>query len=277
MKRLYGKTILVGRSQQGNVLNVNIVGTNKVGVINRTVPGSVSRLKPAEQSAHLCLSIDGAGNIKAQNLKDANCTFVNGLEISSKAVQPGTVLELGKNHFQIAVQDILNATKQLIPAPGAVTPPIQQPIQQPHTQKAEDKPKPTYNVHHLRRIWDNYKAACKQIQVERIIAQRKQRLPFILSAIIGIPLSILASKTQIECLPWIGGLITAGFMAYFMFRDPSIELTEKKDQLDKDLEHMYLCPHPECNKMLPMKDIDFILRQYDHKCPYCKCNYVDKH
>lgn len=253
------------------MLNVGILGTNKVAVINRTVPDSVSRLNPATHSAHLSLTIDASGNIKAQNLKDANCTYVNGLEISSKTVQPGAALELGKNRFQITVQEILNVAKQLIP--GAVpNPPV------PSGPNPEPKPdKPTYNVHHLRRIWNDYKAACKQIQIERIIAQRKQRLPFILSAIIGIPLSILASKTQIECLPWIGGLITAGFMAYFMFRDPSIELTEKKEQLDKDLEHMYLCPNPDCNKMLPMKDIDFILRQYEHKCPYCKCSYVDKH
>ena len=278
MKRLYGKTILVGRSQQGNVLNVNIVGTNKVGVINRTVPGSVSRLKPAEQSAHLCLSIDGAGNIKVQNLKDANCTFVNGLEISSKAVQPGTVLELGKNHFQIAVQDILNASKQLIPAPGAVTPPIQQPIQQPHTQKAEEKPKPTFNVHHLRHIWDDYKEKCKDIQIRRTKAMRNQRLPMLFSmggGALGIGLAFID-----ESLRNVGAITTFigfGLMFYFWFRDPTLRLTEEKEQLDKDLEHMYLCPNPECNKMLPMKDIDFILRQYDHKCPYCKCNYVDKH
>ncbi|MGN0223541.1 MAG: hypothetical protein ACI4AM_05905 [Muribaculaceae bacterium] len=275
MKRLYGKTILVGRSQQGNMLNVNVVGTNKVGVINRPVPGSVSRLQPAEQKAHLCLTIDPSGNIKAKNLKEANCTYVNRLEISTKTVKTNDILELGKDHFQIAVQDILNAAKQLVPNPVPV-PPVPNPV--PGPVPKPDKPKPTYNVHHLRRIWDDYKEKCKDIQVRRTKAMRNQRLPMLFSMGGGTLGFILACID--ERLRNVGGITSIiGFclMFFFWFRDPTLRLTEEKEQLDKDLEHMYLCPNPECNKMLPMKDIDFILRQYDHKCPYCKCNYVDKH
>lgn len=274
MKRLNGKTILVGRSQQGNVLNVGILGTNKVAVINRTVPDSVSRLNPATHSAHLSLTIDASGNIKAQNLKDANCTYVNGLEIGSKIVQPGAALELGKNRFQITVQEILNVAKQLIP--GAVPNPPVPPV--PNPVPKQDKTKPTYNVHHLRRIWDDYKEACKDIQVRRIEAMRKQRLPMLFSmggGALGVCLAFIN-----ESLKNVGAITTIigfGLAFYFWFRDPTMKLTEEKERLDKDLEHMYLCPNPDCNKMLPMKDIDFILRQNDHKCPYCKCHYVDKH
>lgn len=273
MKRLYGKKILVGRSQQGNVLNVNVVGINKVGVINRTVPGSVSRLVPEAGTAHLSLTIDDKGCIKAQNLKDANCTYVNGQEIRTKTVMPDAVLELGNNRFQISVQDILNAATKL--------------VGQKLVPKPDPDPKPTFNVHHLRRIWDDYKAACKQIQIERIIAQRKQRLPLIASggisaittmaAWFGGSNSVDGKPTIFQIIAGLVAITSFIFLVYFMFRDPSIELTEKKEQLDKELEHMYVCPNPECNKMLYMKDIDFILKQYEHKCPYCKCNYVDKY
>ncbi len=264
MERLNGKTILVGRSQQGNVLHINIAGINKVGVINRSVPGSVSRLNPAAHSAHLSLTIDASGNIKAQNLKDSNCTYVNHLEISSKVVMPNDVVELGKDHFQVAVQDILNAAKQLVPNPRSSDP---------------EKSKPTYNVHHLFRVWNDYKEKCKDIQIRRTKAMRYQRLPMLFSmggGALGIALATCFGESFKE---FGGGISIIGFglAIFFWLRDPTLTFTEEKEQLDKDMERMYLCPNPDCNKMLPLKDMDFILRQYDHKCPYCKCNYVDKH
>lgn len=272
MERLNGKTILVGRSQQGNVLHISIAGINKVGVINRSVPGSVSRLNPATHSAHLSLTIDASGNIKAQNFKDANCTYVNHQEISSKVVMPNDVVELGKDHFQVTVQDILNAAKQLVP--GQTPIPGANPV-----PSAPEKSKPTYNVHHLFHVWNDYKEKCKDIQVRRTKAMRYQRLPMLFS-MGGGALGIALATCFGESFKGFGGIISIigfGLMVFFWLRDPTLKLTEEKEQLDKDMERMYLCPNPDCNKMLPMKDMDFIMRQYDNKCPYCKCNYVDKH
>ena len=292
MKSLYGKTILVGRNPQDNTLLVNIVGSNKIGVINRSVPGSVSRLIAGSNSAHLSVTIDQSGYIRVQNLKDANCTFVGGQEIRTKSIQPNAVLELGQDHFKVSAQEIINSARRLaIPTPAPAQRPVQQPAQQPAPSgiKPAVAPKqdaPAYNVHHLRRIWNSYKNGLKDIQIRRSKAMRNQRLPMLFSMGGGLISGVFAFALNDGTNDGIslGQLITGAFsligfgvMFFFMLRDPNIALTEEKERLDKELENTYLCPNPNCNKMLPTKDVDFILRQYDHKCPYCKCKFVDRH
>ena len=91
IENLKGKTILVGK-EPGNgrlFVSVKINGQPKTAAIGEmnSVPNSVSRCKPAENTAHCKIEVDATGNLIVTNLKPQNVTYVNGAEIVSKKVK----------------------------------------------------------------------------------------------------------------------------------------------------------------------------------------------
>ena len=94
---LKGKTILVGK-EPGNgrlFVSVKINGQPKTAAIGEmnSVPNSVSRCKPTENTAHCKIEVDNSENITVANLKPQNVTYVNGAEIVSKKVKQNGMLK----------------------------------------------------------------------------------------------------------------------------------------------------------------------------------------
>ena len=254
MNRLHEKTILVGRSPLNDGLLIAVNGSTKVAKVACTVPPTVSRCQPEVAAAHLNLYVDAQGNIKATNVKAQNCTFVNGIAIKTIAVKSSDVVELGQDHFRVGVQQILNAATSVLPKP----------VQQ-------------YNIFHLHRVWNDYKDGLKDIQNKRNKMAMQQRMPMMFSmggGILGASLGLVWPQMQ-----QYGFIVSAiGFilMFYFMFRNPVQDINDEKETLDRKLENLYVCPNPNCGKSLPAKDLNYIKRQFDMHCPYCKCQYIDK-
>lgn len=272
MKRLYGKTILVGRSlkPQNNEhqLHITILGTNKIGVIKCSVPETVSRLDPLAGTAHLSIEVDNQGNLKATNLKAQNYTYVNALPIKSKTISQSDTLELSPRHFKIEVDKIIKTALSLIPAVG----PVLAPGSGPKTEQ------PTFNIHHLRHCWDDYKNAIKQLQIDRAKAMRHQRIPQAITMFGTVAGGVGAAISEdLRLVSIIFAAVSLVFTIIFLMRDNTAQFNDLKEKIEKDFEISYICPNPKCCKTLPSKDIDYILRQFDEKCPYCKCHYSDKH
>ena len=121
---LKGKTILVGK-EPGNgrlFVSVKINGQPKTAAIGEmnSVPNSVSRCKPTENTAHCKIEVDNSGNLTVTNLKPQNVTYVNGAEIVSKKVKQNGMVELGKDRYSISVNTIIETASKIV---GAVCPP----------------------------------------------------------------------------------------------------------------------------------------------------------
>ncbi len=115
---LKGKTILVGK-EPGNgrlFVSVKINGQPKTAAIGEmnSVPNSVSRCKPAENTAHCKIEVDATGNLVVTNLKPQNVTYVNGAEIVSKKVKSNGMIELGKDRYSVSVNTIIETASKIV-------------------------------------------------------------------------------------------------------------------------------------------------------------------
>ena len=111
VENLKGSTILIGRESDNGRLLVSLMinGTAKTAAMGSagSVPNCVSRCKPAEGVAHCKIVIDGGGNMTIVNMKPANVTYVNGVEIVSKRISESSNVELGKDRYRLNVDSML--------------------------------------------------------------------------------------------------------------------------------------------------------------------------
>ena len=150
---LKGKTILVGK-EPGNgrlFVSVKINGQPKTAAYGEmnSVPNSVSRCKPAENTAHCKIEIDTTGNLIVTNLKPQNVTYVNGAEIVSKRVKPDGMLELGKDRYLVSVSTILETASKIVAKVSPTPPP----------------PPEEYSIKHLQKVWDDYNNGLRDIKI----------------------------------------------------------------------------------------------------------------
>lgn len=257
MDRLKGKTILLGKEPAQGRLLVAIVGgkTAAIGSPN-TVPNSVSRCKVAEGVAHAKITVDQNGNMILTNMKPQNVTFVNGAGIVSKRIDQNNTVELGKDHYAVNVQMVLEVAKRLV---GVLPPPPQTPL----------------DISHLEHIWNEYHDKI----LER---QRKQKKLGIIAScsmfftIGGSAIAAIANKLQwgkADDYLWI--LPVIGFIVFFIsiylrIKDTSIEDT---DMAQNELQQKYILPC--CNHFcgsIPyelLKNQLFKPAENKMKCPKC--------
>ena len=148
---LKGKTILVGKEPRNGRLfvSVKVKGQPKTAAIGEmnSVPNSVSRCKPAEDTAHCKIEVDNSGNVIVSNLKPQNVTYVNGVEIVSKSVKPNGFIELGKDRFSVGVSTILETASKIVVSVCPPPPPPARQLKQavitlprpPHRRPSSDR------------------------------------------------------------------------------------------------------------------------------------------
>ena len=234
-----------------------------------SVDNGVSRCMPDMQKGHCRINIDTAGNMVVQNLKEMNVTFVNGMQVMSKAVQPDSIVEMGQYRYKVAVRSLLDVAQKIVAhvcgAPQAAGPQAQGAAAQ---AKAPVK---TYDLRPLKRVWDNYHHQQQAIRI------RQKKLGLFSSI---TPIFTLSSGA-VRFLPvpdafqdaagvlFLLGLAVTVWSFYARYSDKSIE---ELDKLTDDFQHQYLCPNPACRHFMGMQP--YHLLEHNDNCPYCKCRYL---
>ncbi len=266
MDRLKGKTILIGReSGQGRLL-VALLGSGKGAAIGGvgSVPGSVSRCRPNEKTAHCKIEIDPSGNMVLTNIKPENVTFVNDLQIQSKKITPSCTISLGRDRYLLDLNLVLQTATKLV---GATTP--------------SPTPK-TYSIQHLEKVWNRYEATLEAIQRGQQERGKRRMLPMMIGVASSVITALIAFfrdqiydetvRNFLTILPALVAVIS--FIIYFRnYTEKDTSIEDKKNAQDKLFDH-YVCPNPQCNHFMGNQPYK-VLRQ-NKKCPYCGCSLTDK-
>ncbi|MBR6979112.1 MAG: FHA domain-containing protein [Prevotella sp.] len=276
MKRLRGKTILIGKEPQSGrlMISMNVNGTLKKMVIPNfnNVPNTVSRCMPENNMAHCKIEIDANGKMKVHNLKSQNVTFVNGMEIETRTLKSDDKLELGADRYPIPLDTIFTAGIQMIDGGGGGKPPVKE-----------------YSIKPLERVWNNYHKETMKIKREqKNLAAAQGLAPMltiggsVISAILAKAgddwvLEIMGSIITPAELCWVTiplsllGLILMGRNYYRRKNDTSLE---DQDRLLAELQTLYVCPNPDCKQFLGANAYRVIRQK--KTCPYCKCKYTEE-
>ncbi|MBR6182684.1 MAG: FHA domain-containing protein [Prevotella sp.] len=259
MNNLRGRTILVGKEPQNGrlLISININGKPVKGVLGaqNSVPQSVSRCKPEENIAHCKIDVDVNGKMKVQNLKSQNVTYVNGLEIATKAVKIGDNLQMGIDRYSIPIATIMETASKMV---DKVIPPSSK----------------EFSIKPLEMVWDNYNK--QMISIKKRNSEIATAASFAMLFTIGSgALSGVLRVLEFEeisnitiILPVIGLIL----MVRNYFRKRNDTSIEDMEHLNAELQTLYVCPNPACRHFLGNKSYR-VLRQ-DNGCPYCKCKFT---
>lgn len=260
---LQGKTILIGREPVNARLwvSVEVNGKSKVAAIGamNSVPNSVSRCLPAENTAHCKIGISAVGNITVTNLKPDNFTYVNDMEIISKTVKPDGMLGLGKDRFPVSVNTVVEVAAKLIGADVAGS----------GRNGGDKKMEKTYSICHLEKVWNEYDTARTGEQLAETKRNSIQRLVGIFSSC-GIFFMAIENMGALRfVLTGISVLISIIFFVRGL--NPSNSLLLRLKELDADFRKKYVCPNEDCQHFVG--NIPYDVLRTNKKCPYCGCHY----
>lgn len=268
MESLKGKEIFVGRESGTDKILVYlpINGQIKVFQIGNpgSVPKSVSRAIPTQSKAHISIKIDDSGNIIVSNLKPENVTFVNGSQIVSKRISEKDNIELGAEHYQLPlsnlIQSALKVFQSLAPTP---------------TPKQEVK---TFTISHLEKVWNDYHERDLAIKDKQHKMGLQQRIPIFFTIGAGALTSVAWSLGWGEwirivsiCLTGIGLLL----MIYFFMASSKFNPAREVDKLREDFQTKYICPNPDCKRFIGNYSYSMMKNQFKMECPYCKSKYQE--
>lgn len=264
MSNLNGKVILVGKEPGQGRLCVAVSG--KMAALGQSgcVPASVSRCMPQQNMAHAKIEVDNNGAMTITNMKPANVTYVDGMEVMSKRITGSSRVSLGKDLYAIDLEAILATAEKMAAAPGPSPTPA---------------PAKEYNISHLRHVWKNYhdKTISRQKHQQKLGLMSSAGMLFTFGggALMALGGKMGLDEVMRDLMPYLtatGGIV---FILSFILRskDKSIELAEKTTE---EFQELYVCPNPDCNKFLGNLSYKLLKKQYGMHCPYCKCKYVEK-
>lgn len=233
--------VILGRESGTSRLHISGYNIEKFLGNPGSVPRSVSR-------QHCKLSVDTQGNCIITNLKPENVTFVNGVTVESKHIIFSDQVELGTEHYQINVKEIIESvTGKEVPE--------------------------TYSILPLKRIWDEYNDAKLQFQI-------KERKSASIQSVVGI-----ISMLSIACTFISGISITLRIVLYSIalvlaiyFFITRYKQSDKAPRfladLDKKFHEEYVCPNPKCRRFLgysPYSDL-----RKTKGCYQCNAKYTEE-
>ncbi len=261
MEKLNGRTILIGRDPTQGRLLVALQGNGKSVTVGTpaSVPNSVSRCKPAENAAHCKIEVGQSGTMVLTNLKPANVTYVNGMQVESKKIDNSSIIALGSDKYPIDLNLVLTAAGKLV---ENSTPPSAK----------------TFSIKHLEKVWDNYESTIEEIQRKQQSRGNRRLLPIMLgsvSTIVSGVFAALGNQFRGTGLYFTIPIAVISFLIYFISfsqKDTSIEDRKKATEKFQD---SYICPNPDCGKFLGNMGYKLLKRQYSMQCPYCKCKYEE--
>lgn len=257
---LKGKTILIGKEPGNGRLFVSVMingqpKTAAIGEMN-SVPNSVSRCKPAENTAHCKIEVDATGNLTVTNLKPQNVTYVNGAEIVSKKVKQDGVIELGKDRYSVNVNTIIETASKIV---SSVCPP-------------PPPPQKEYSIRHLQRVWEDYDLQRTNEQLAEQKRNNFQKLGGICSSC-GILFMFIEGMGYFRFI-LTGASMVIALIFFIRGMNTSNSLLLKLKEIDADFRKKYVCPNSKCNHF--MGNIPYDVLRQNKKCPYCGCEFNEK-
>ncbi len=252
--------IIIGREVGTKRLHVTIDGNKEFSLGD---PGSVPQ---TVSKTHCKLVIDGKKNITIQNIKDNNCTYVDGDQIIQKSITPNSKVQLSPSRYTLPLKEILNKAGLITePEPG-------------QGQRQGQGPAPQiYSLRHLEGVWKQYESERLAEAKRRTEEAAKQRMwQSVRFALLGVGALVTAVGAATEpIIPIITGLMTIGIAISMLI---NAHKTSKEEPLaavnariDDKYRQYYCCPNPECGRPFGYKnylDVKFI-----KKCPACGCKY----
>lgn len=271
MDNLKGKTILVGK-EPGNgrlYVSVNVNGQHKVAPIGemQSVPNSVSRCKPGENTAHCKITVGGNGEMTITNMKPQNVTYVNGTEVMSKRLKAGSRVELGRDHYVMDLNAVIMAAQKIVGVTH-VQPTYSKPTPQ---MSPPQMPTQEYSIRHLKRVWDDYNSSVRDIKIRQKNIGLLSSIPMGFSMFGGLVAGIAPEIREIAIVFTCIALLIMLIGFYKRFTDKSIYELE---ELSEELQRNYVCPNPQCHHFMGNQPYN-VLRQ-NKTCPHCKCKLTEK-
>ena len=212
--------------------------------------------EPTVSRRHCKVTSNADGTYTIENLSNTTYTKVDGIEIIRTTAGPNSELQLGPN-FKMKLKD-------LIPVPQASYKPSTR-------QTPPPPPVKTFNISHLRYIWEEYNNKNHELQEK----QRKVTLIRSGSMIFSMGGGLIAALSSVPVIGWAFtgiGLIALGYSFIGM---KNSESSLERQQRQAEFDDKWVCPNPECGRNLIAKDFRYLVRNYP-SCPHCKCKYVIK-
>ena len=229
--------MIIGRDGQTSQLNVAIGQKIYRFFPANSVPTDVSR-------QHCLVTTLGDGKYKIRNIKAANVTYVNGIEIEEGDVSDADRIELGRGRYLLDLSHII----------GKLAP--------------QQKPQKVVDITPLQKIWDEYNAQDVQLQ------KHQKNIGLLASVPMGFTmLGTVISSLSETVRPYAIGftVIALVIMVYGFYKRYTDKTIERRQQLKVDFQQKYICPNPECRRFLGMTA--FVSLQSKGNCPYCKAKY----
>lgn len=255
MDALKGKKILIGKEPGKGRLLVAVGGYGKTGVIGveGSVPNCVSRCRPVEGLAHAEVMIDKLGNILLTNLKSENVTYVNGAEIASKRVSLSNKVELGKDHYPVNLNSLIDVAKKIV-----------------EVDESPNRESPNrYNISHLSNVWEGLQKGRKDMR------NRQKRINMIRSCCSIFTMGGVLCRSVIGdvALVFTGVAFIATLYSFIGMKKDNTD--EEQEKLNEEFQDKYVCPNPKCKKFLGHLSYRLLKRQYSMHCPYCKSEFYE--
>lgn len=245
-----GIVLILGRDPEKGKLKAWVdlteAGIDKKGPMyfgaEHSVPQTVSRCMAPQGGGHCRIEFMGDGTMKVENLKDANSTYVNGAPTIKRVTGTGSRVELGSDRYRIDFDAICDKLSAFFPK--------------------------TYNVDHLKQIWDYYN------EQQDDIAKRQRTLNILLSSIgiFSLGAGFLSRFWQPAIWLMVVGL-AIGIIGVVM------RVTDKSNQQRKDLirymEDNYVCPNDQCRQYFQGWSFNVLCKK--PKCPYCGVSFESRY
>lgn len=196
---------------------------------------------------HCKVTDNGDGTYTVENLSSSG-TKIDGCDIVRASARPESIVQLGPN-FKAKLSDLLTSKPKVDEKPGMDV--------------------KTFNISHLRHIWENYNAT----NISKADEQRRINLTRT-----GLGIFTMCAMPTIFFFGPVGYALTAigiaGNIYSFAGMKNSETATERQERQEK-FDDQWVCPNPDCGRSLLAKNYRMLIRNYQ-TCPYCQCKYVEK-
>ena len=223
--------LIIGRD--GATAKLKVVDGTQVMLYGEaaSVPGDVSR-----QHCQLTAIDDNTFVIK--NIKAANVTWVNGIEIQTKRITRDDKVQLGQSRYLLPLEEILEQIK-----PNIV------------------------DISPLKAVWEKYNSSTLAIRKRQQTNNLLSRVPIFMTMLGGV---LIALNEAIRPYSITFTVIALLIMAYGFYRQATDRAIDKQEQLKKQFQRDYVCP--KCGRFLGFVDYDLL--HQNNNCPGCKAKYL---
>ena len=241
---------VIGKEEGQHRLLVKIGQKAFVVGAPQSVPNTVSR-------QHCSLSVEFTDDearkvvkIRIRNLRPQNITYVDGLEIDSKAIGEEAHVQLGFDRYMMDLKQIVGGMRKFLPA-------------------APPPPPPEYSVGHLEEVWNRYHDMKQELLKKQHSLGLWARIPMFFSMGAGVLTAIVPDEYK----PYLGVLTAFSLiiMIYGFIQQKNFVFSEEMDKLENWLQDNYVCPNPECRHFIG--NVPFKILKTNPGCGYCRCKY----